>query len=191
MSVLTKIQTIILILIALLTLTNKAQSQTNEFDDSKHSMYISIGTVKSIYYNSPVKNKHYAGVFSLQFGYARKLSEKNKLVFNVGIMRKGPFGECFEYCEFERVFSTPLKIRLESTIFNDRITYGVGAGTTGYVLNLDEKYDDDLNLESEAIYERRLGLGIDLVSYYNLNRKWKIGIHYNPKIFEFKENKIL
>jgi len=41
-----------------------------------------------------------------------------------------------------------------------------------------------------SILEERLGLGMDLVVYYNLWSKWKIGINYNPNIYEFIQKEL-
>ena len=175
----------ILILLFIFLSIGKVFSQETVSID--RSIFGSIGTIKSIYYNSENRQKHYLGIVSFQGGYKKWLSDNSGVVFNLGLMAKGPLIPCTDYCEQERVFSITAKCRYESDIFDKKITYGFGLGITNYTLNLDEMYDDSLNIESEALYENRTGLGLDLAIYYNVDDNLKLGINYNPNIFEFRE----
>lgn len=163
------------------------QVDTNISD--KETYFISMGTVKSIYYNSPNNQKDYWGFFSLQGGYLRRLSPQDKLVINVGFMRKGSFGTCDEPCPVESVFSLPIKVRLERQLFNNTFTYGIGTGLSMYVLNRDDQFDESNVLIEEGIYERRYGLGLDMVYYVNLDLNLKLGVNYNPNIYELTEKR--
>jgi hypothetical protein len=158
----------------------------------KNAFFLSLGTFKSIQYNAPVIKKNYLGFLSFQAGYVRKLPTGSQLVLNAGlaIKYKGPVGECFEYCESESVKSLSLKLRLEKQVLNQKVTLGAGAGLTLYDYIQSEMYDDSLNVKSGEIKDTRLGLGLDLVGYYNLGHKWKIGINYYPNLYEFRERKI-
>ncbi|MEM6318515.1 MAG: hypothetical protein AAF960_12660 [Bacteroidota bacterium] len=182
---------IYIFLLATIGWTTTLTAQLTSPNQERHSFFLSLGTIKSMYYNSSIKQAHEMGFLSFQAGYGLKVADQRKLVLNVGLMRKGPFGFCQEFCEFESTFSLPIKMRLETTILNGKMTYGTGAGLTMYVLNRDDMYNDDFTvIEIPAVYERQFGLGLDLVTYYNAQTNVKIGINYNPNLYEVTEGRL-